>query len=61
MFLELSRTRDSHQAINYQFPVTSANISDISAVATLEAKSNINLNASEPVIGPGTNNHHTKC
>ena len=29
--------------------------------ATLEAKSNINLNASEPVIGPGTNDHHTKC
>ena len=28
---------------------------------TLEAKSNINLNASEPVIGPGTNDHHTKC
>ena len=28
---------------------------------TLEAKSNINLNASAPVIGPGTNDHHTKC
>jgi len=29
--------------------------------ATLEAKFNKNLNASAPVIGPGTNYHHTKC
>ena len=26
-----------------------------------EAKFNKNLNASAPVIGPGTNDHHTKC
>ena len=29
--------------------------------ATLEAKYNKNINASVPVIGPGTNDHHTKC
>ena len=28
---------------------------------TLEAKFNKNLNASAPVIGPGTNNYYTKC
>ena len=28
---------------------------------TLEAKFNVNLNASAPVIGTGTNDHYTKC